>query len=663
MTRATRSELRQILSQRLDEEELRTLCFDLDVDYDDLPGRGKTNKARDLLAHLIQRRRLPDLIQTGQKLRPDIQWPQITPTTEPAQHPLPNGSRLPFRRNHIFTGRLTPLQQLLQTLLPPSPTPQVSNSPCLITQAVQGMGGIGKTQLAVEFAYRYGGRFEGVHWINAAQPATIGAEIAICGQAMDLPGWPAELPAQITRTLDEWQGGGPRLVILDNLENVAAAREWLGRLDGGPVRVLLTARRTDWPHDMGLDLLRLEFFSPAESHAFLRQYLPAGRAPDADLHALAERLYHLPLALELAGRYLQRLPRLTIPAYLDKLATVWTHPSMAGWRADLGNPTNHDLGLAATFAASWAEVDTAAARRLFLLAGYCAPNQPIPYPLLEQAAELDTETCDDGLAVLIGLGLLKTGDSENGPAIHPLLAEYARNIVGDEGDVTPVPALVNTLATLGTQANQTGLPANFVPLHPHVETVLFRAETSESEQIGTLWNELGYYLHHMVADYSGARQAFERALEMDEAAHDPDHPNVAIRVNNLGMVMKDLGDLEGARKACEWALEIGEAAHGPNHPNVATAVNNLGSVLQDQGDLEGARKAYERALEIDEAFYGPDHPQVAIRVNNLGLMLQAQSDLEGARKAFERALEIFAKFLPPDHPNIATVRRNLESLD
>ena len=75
------------------------------------------------------------------------------------------------------------------------------------------------------------------------------------------------------------------------------------------------------------------------------------------------------------------------------------------------------------------------------------------------------------------------------------------------------------------------------------------------------------------------------------------------------MVLQDLGDLAGARQALERALAIDEAVFGPDHPKVATRVNNLGVVLQDLGDLAGAWQACERALRIFEQFLGPEHPR------------------------------------------------------
>ena len=608
------------------------------------------------------------------------------PDTLPDPGPLPPGSHLPFHRNALFTGRATPLKTLARTLLPQSPisnlqspTPNLQ-SPTLITQAIQGLGGVGKTQLAVEFAHRYGRFFHGVHWLNGAQPDAIGAEVAGCGAALSLPNWPEKQPAQVARTLDEWRRGGPRLVILDNLEQVSAAREWLARLSGGGVRLLLTARRSDWPADLGLTPLRLDVFTPDESREFLGRYIQTSEVWETSevLDALAERLGHLPLALELAGRYLARHRRLSVAAYLEKLERVLTHPSMEGWRAELGNPTGHDLDLAATFALSWERVTEGSARRLFRLAGYCAPNQPIPHGLLQRALQTEVSAgfwkrlvrlfkkrpqmdYDRALDRLTGLGLLQMEDPDAGPTIHPLLAEYARSPSprgGGPGIGAPLPALADALATLAREAGETSLPARFTPLRPHMEAVAEAAEREGLEDAGILWNNLGYHLG-MVADYAGARAAFERSLVIGKRVYGPEHPKVAIRVNNLGGMLRALGDLGGARAAYERALAIDERVYGPDHPNVARDVNNLGLVLGDLGDLAGARAAYERALAIDERVYGPDHPEVATDVNNLGLVLQHLEDLAGARAAHERALAIWQAAYGEEHPQVATAHNNL----
>lgn len=97
-------------------------------------------------------------------------------------------------------------------------------------------------------------------------------------------------------------------------------------------------------------------------------------------------------------------------------------------------------------------------------------------------------------------------------------------------------------------------------------------------------------------------------MKIDEAAFGSEHSNVATDLNNLGLVLKTLGDMAGARIAYERALKIDEVVHGPDHPDVATTLNNLGLVLKALDDLAGAQAAIERALKIDQAAFGPDHP-------------------------------------------------------
>ncbi len=574
---------------------------------------------------------------------------------------LPPGSTLPFGRNAAFTGREAELRALAAALCPPEGD---EAPPVVVTQAVAGLGGVGKTQLAVEFAYRYGYRFRGVHWLDLRDPAQLDEQIARNGEALGLRQAEGEGRDEFAgRVLRAWQAEGPRLVVLDNLEDLPAAREALRRLRHPHLRLLITARRSHWPHDLGVQVRPLAAFTPAESRAFLRRALPPERAADADLDALAARLGHLPLALELAARYLAAQPYLSVADYLARLEDLFDHRSMRGWKPEWGNPTDHDLSLWATFTLSWERVRGAAARRLFLLAGLLAPNEPIPAAVLQRAVE-DPEALGEAVHELVNLALWQAG--EGGPAVHPLLAEFARRLLkGEAGREAGAEAFLEALADLAVETNdevdRTGDYTLFAPLLPHLRAAAAGAEDLAPPAAGRLWNSLGYHLY-AVAAYAEARACYERALRLLEQHLGEEHPNVATLVNNLGLVLHDLDDLEGGRACYERALRIDEAAFGPHHPNVARDVNNLGLVLQDLGDLEGARACFERALRIFEQHLGQEHPNVATLVNNLGSVLKDLGDLEKARACFERALRIFEERLPPDHPHVRTVRHNLAGL-
>ena len=214
--------------------------------------------------------------------------PDLPPEGElpPAQDALPPGSSMQLIRNHIFTGREADLHIVAHNLLYSGGAGRVGISQ---RAGVWGLGGIGKTQLAAEFCYRYGRFFEGVHWIAAGQPEGIEAQIAACGARMGLKPWPEGVPEQAERTLAEWEQSRRRLVVLDNLEEPDALRQWLPRF--ACVKLLITTRRAHWSPELGLDLHAIDVLPRSEGRALLRR--PAARlasAPDADLDALLDLL-------------------------------------------------------------------------------------------------------------------------------------------------------------------------------------------------------------------------------------------------------------------------------------------------------------------------------------------------------------------------------------
>ena len=556
---------------------------------------------------------------------------------------LPPGSRLTFSPNAVFTGRQDDMIELSRTLLYAHDKSGV---------VVSGMGGLGKSQLAVEFCYRYGRFFRGVHWIQ--DNLDIQAEIAENGLAMSLPYWPEKLPEQVQVTLAAWQEEGrQRLIVLDNAEDLKVLQYWLPKLR--PARLLITSRRENWPVDMGLNVKKLVVLDRSQSIELLRKLSARLKdIPDGKLDNLADFLGDLPLALDLAGRYLVDRPELSVEGYLAELkeaGSALEHTSLSDWVEH--SPTGHSTSLAATFTLSWQQLTEGdeLAKRLFRTAGYCAPNIPTPRQLMAKAmgADLSDRELDRALRKLDSLGLMDS--SEGGRRMHNLLAEFAR-LQDRDSEESVLPDLAEAMVEITTEAIESGLPENMKPLREHLDFVARAAEESNLQSSGALWNNQGMNLNYL-ADYEGAKRILERALKIDEKAYGQDHPNVAIRANNIGGVLIELGELEEARKCFERALMIDEQVYGQDHPNVARDVNNIGGVLKDLGELEEARKCFERALMIDEQVYGQDHPNVATIVNNIGGVLKDLGELEEARKCYERALKIDEKAYGPDHPKVA----------
>ncbi len=730
------SDLRHFIANQYDEEGLHTLCFDLAVPSGELGGGRVSDQARELLLYLGQRRRLETLLRQLRATRPaafnaagfsldqaavaelyarlpafaaDPGRPQVDLVAEaqkrleamPIDQPvapgdLPPGSRLPLARNPLFTGREEALQQLAAVVKAGGTVAMHQAA------AITGLGGVGKSQLATEFVYRYGRYFAGgVYWLSLADPAGVPAEVVTCGAAMGLPLDGLDLARQVAAVRRAWQEPLPRLLVFDNCEDEALLAEWRPTSGGG--RVLVTSRRGRWDAALGVAVLALDVLPRPESVALLqnlagfRGYASYPNLRGLEAEAIAAELGDFPLALSLAGSFLARYRTVTPAAYLAQLRdqTLLDHPSLQG-RGSGHSPTGHEQHVGRTFALSYDKLDPAgetdrAALALLARAACFAPGLPIPHDLLVATLEQDGEVTEsksafgrianvllqavspgrqrkqkvqeddkllveDGLARLVELGLVE-GEAGGGARLHPLVAAFVRQALAEamgEAAGAVAEAVVQAASTI----NQAGYPRPLLAWQEHLRYVAGVAAERADERAGWLWNELGYHLD-LAGDYGGARTAYERALAIDEATFGPDHPNVARDANNLGSVLDDMGDYSGARTAYERALAIDEATFGPDHPNVARDVNNLGSVLSDMGDYSGARAAYERALAIDQAALGPDHPKVATRVNNLGLVLRALGDEAGARAAFERALAVDEAVFGPNHPKVATDVSNL----
>lgn len=340
----------------------------------------------------------------------------------PPVAPLPDPSRIIYPANKLFTGRDNELQRIAAALL--------RGATATPTVAICGIGGVGKTTLAAEFAHRYGAYFAGgVWWLNCAEPALIAQEIATCGAR--LVDWRPDyrdltLDDQVQLTLAVWQQPVPRLLIFDNCEDEEIVRRF--RPPTGGCRVIITTRRAGWSAALGVDAQRLDVLHPEDAHALLLRYRPdlaRDAAMVATLDAIAAELGGLPLALHLAGSYLETYrddSDLGDPAaFLDEVRAmdVLDHDAMRGIDTS-ATPTDHERHVANTFLVSYrrltpdASPADAHAVALLARAARLAPGEAIPRDLLLATLRLPEDDrsarreAARGLNRLLDLGLLES---------------------------------------------------------------------------------------------------------------------------------------------------------------------------------------------------------------------------------------------------------------
>jgi tetratricopeptide (TPR) repeat protein len=564
---------------------------------------------------------------------------------------LPGICNLPHLRNPNFTGRDDLLKLLHDSLNP--------GKPAALTQAMHGLGGVGKTQTAVEYIYRHAAEYDLAWWIRAEEPAKLASDYAALAEPLKLRERSAQDQGIIVQAVrGSLAGCGRWLIVFDNATGPEEIRGYLPL--GGTGHVLVTSRN---PAFGGVaHPLKVEKMSADEAVEFLLKRTQQNDGAAAA--ALAKELGYLPLALAHAGAYMEETGT-AIASYLKTFSARQT-----ALLAKAKPPEDYPATVATTWEISFraVEKESEAAGQLMDLCAFLAPDDigrdmlksgaaHLPEPLA--AAIADDLQWDEAVRALRKYSLVEVQDGAL--SVHRLVQAVVRDRLDEEGRKKWADAaveVVNSGFPFDSDDVRTW-PKNARVL-PHA---LASADHAEKLQVGLracgrLLNQVGSYLKGR-AELSGARHALERAVRMREVIYGPDSPEVATVVSNLGIVIQDLGDLTGARACFDRALKIDKVAYEPDHSDVATRVNNLGGVLYDLGDLAGARASFDRALKITEAAYGLDHPTVAIRVNNLGNVLRELGDLPGARAHIERAIKIGEAAHGVNHPKVATYLNNL----
>ncbi|HXM54800.1 MAG TPA: tetratricopeptide repeat-containing protein [Candidatus Dormibacteraeota bacterium] len=572
----------------------------------------------------------------------------------PPRAPLPAGSRVPLAPNPLFVGRGDELLQVAAALRGRDTTVVLGQ-----VVAATGLGGLGKTQLAVEFVHRYGRYFAGgVFWLSFARAGEVPLQVAACAA-----------PEFENRSLEErvrlvtaaWQGAVPRLLVFDNCEEEALLEEW--RPSSGGCRVLVTSRRAHWSPTLGVTALPLDLLPRPDSIALLRRYRPDLPADDPVLDALGHELGDLPLALHLAGSYLSTYrTEVGLHGYMAELrrSDVVPHASLLGAGLDDAvSPTHHVQGVAQTFSLCLDrldrdhEVDRIAVGLLARMA-CMAPGEPVPRELLAKTMEdVDPLLRADGLRRLAAVGLVEEGDGWL--RLHRLLVHFARRESLDSGAQRAVDEVLiecGREATLGHLAGST-----LTTVAHHLIDVTAR-HTGDELRRAALCNATGLALQY-AGDLHAARPWLERALTTRERLLGTEQVDTATSLNNLAELLMARGDLAGARSYLERAVSIRERVLGAAHPDTGDSLNTLAGLLHTQGDLVAARGLFERVLAIGERVRGPDHPYTATSLNNLARVLRELGELAAARSIYERALVIYERALGPDHPYTANCLSNL----
>jgi tetratricopeptide (TPR) repeat protein len=571
-------------------------------------------------------------------------------TAEPITFPSSRIFQIPHRRNPNFTGREDLLAALCAAL--------TSGQPAALTQAIYGLGGIGKTQLAVEYAYRHAPEYSLVWWVRAEEPTTLAADYARLAQRLNLRERTASEQAIVVDAVRAWLEQRPDwLLILDNATDLTSIEPYLPRSSTG--HILITSRYPDW----GEIAAPLQVAVLPNNEAIALLLKRTGQTDRLAAEQIVNLVGALPLALAQAGSYIAE----TSCSLADYVLLFRAHQAellAQGWSMQYSATVTTTWSLALT----QVRQQTPVAADVLSLCKFLA-SDGIPLDLLRttkvQLPESLAAVAADELALNQAIAALRRYSlverTSDALSVHRLVQAIGREQLASEKRQAWAELAVQLVdVAFPNDSDDVRTWAKCARLLPHALAATAHAEQLQvaTTTAARLLNNVGRYLRGR-AEFTAAKAVHERALAISEATYGPDHPIVATCCNNLAMVLQDLGDLSAAKAHLERALAIHEATLGPDHHEVGTNLNNLALVLQDLGDLEGAKAHLERVLAMDEATSGPDHHEVGTDLNNLALVLKDLGDLEGAKAHVERALAIHEAAFGPDHPAVATCRNNL----
>jgi len=552
----------------------------------------------------------------------------------------------------LFKGRDEFMRKLRLSL-----TSRDGRRTAIVSNALYGLGGVGKSRMAVEYAWAHREDYTALLFVIAETPEGLRRNLAALTSPLLLPEGAETDEAVRLHAVLGWLKSNPGwLLILDNVDSAAALAEverLSGQLTGG--HVVMTTRLSNFP--AGIAALALDVL-PADAAAdFLRERTAGRRRPekddDAQADELAQELGYLALALEHAGAYINR-QQISFAGYLglcrDNLDRVldWSDPGIA----------HYPRAIAVTWKTS---VDQLAepARHLLERLAWIAPH-PVPEFLLDVEIP-GAGDLREALADLAAYSLVTRDPDEF--TIHRLVQAVTRRSLEPPAARCRLEEALGWIddAFIGEPDDVRDWP-RLDPLAPHVRAVTGHADADAIvEPTGSLMNHLGVLLH-VKALYAEAEPLYRRALAIAETHYGPDHTVVATRRNNLAGLLQDTNRPTEAEKLRRQALTLKEKNLESEDPRDATDINNLATLLHDTNRPAEAEPMYRRALAIAERNFGTDHPTVATCLNNLATLLHATNRVAEAEKLFRRALAIDEQTFGRDHPHVATNLNNLAGL-
>ncbi|KAI9775783.1 MAG: hypothetical protein M1816_005768, partial [Peltula sp. TS41687] len=521
---------------------------------------------------------------------------------------------VPFERNLSFVGRSSQLERLESTLFVSGRTQKT---------AIFGLGGVGKTQIALELAHRIREKYGdcSLLWVPATNVESLQQTYLNIGQQLGIPGLEGK-QAEVYKLVQQYlsqKTAGQWLLIFDNADDVdmwigstsgrASLTDFLPQSSRGSI-IFTTRSRKIAVHLARQNIVKVSEMDQETATQLLAKSLadPSLLGNHQDTAQLVEQLTFLPLAIAQAAAYINK-NGIAFADYLsllndqeENVVDILSEDFKDEARyQDVKNP------VATTWLISFNQIrrhDPLAAEYLSIMS--CIDPKNIPQSLLPPAKSRKAEV--DAIGTLDAYSFVSKQSIGLTLDIHRLVHLATRNWLAKEGSLASwegkAVARLNEVFPSHDHENRRVWRAYL----PHVQYISgFTLRVEDTNQGLGLCEKFGLCL---LSDgrYSEAKKPLLKVKEGREKALGKEHPHTLTSVSNLALVLQDQGKYEAAEEMNWRALEGYEKALGKEHPDTLTSVSILALVLQHQGKYEAAEEMNRRALEGREKALGKEHP-------------------------------------------------------
>ena len=581
---------------------------------------------------------------------------------------LPPLWNVPYQRNHFFTGRGELLQQLHQILH------QGQCAALTQSYALSGLGGVGKTQLALEYAYRYAQDYPAVFWLTAETPESLLLSLEALARTLDLffqqdLDQPQMLDAVSTwlRSHRDW------LMIVDNVETVETIQKLLPTPGQG---AFLYTTRLPTLGTLAQSIEVTPMTQEESMHLLLRRArdtgLPTSLADissedQAALEGIVASVDGLPLALDQLGAYHAQ----TQCSLSDLAQLLHAYPlELLDEREARGD---HPHSVVKTFILAFGrlqEVNPAAAE-LLRLCCFLAPDA-IPEALLTEgapdfgpqlaAALAHPLSFNRVLRDLLSFAFLRRHAQSHTITIHRLIQVVIRAQMEEQTQRQWAERIVQAMARVFPDADLEGWSACQRYLS-HVFACFELVETYQlcSLEVAQLFLRAAQYMR-IRGQYQQADDFGSRALRLYELIQGNRHPDVARALDRLLNIYYDQGRYQEAAIWGQRAVEICEQVLPQAHPDMARSLENLAAVSDKLERFAEAEALHRRALAIYEQALGTDHSETISTLVNLAGNTVNQGKYQEAEALYLHALTLRERTVGPEHHDTATLLNNLGKL-